>query len=77
MRPLIPRIAKVIFAGILIALGVGMFRDPVAGDYTTSSARYSGPRTEHLSEGGMQAMGVMFMVFGLGLVFTAFKKANK
>jgi hypothetical protein len=77
MRRLTARIAKLIVAVALIALGVGMYIHPVASDYFYPGGKYSGPHTRHLSEGDMKFYGVVIVIFGLGLVYSTFYGSRK
>ena len=77
MHAFIAKLAKIISGAALLTLGIGMSVDPMKSDFFSPGGRYSGPHTRHLSERDMQVMGVMFVIFGLALMFSAFKKANK
>jgi hypothetical protein len=72
MRRFTAKIAKLIIAVVFIMLGVGMYIHPVASDYFYPGGKYSGPHTRHLSEGDMKVFGIMIVIFGSVLVYSAF-----
>jgi hypothetical protein len=77
MRRFTAKIAKLIFAVVFITLGVCMHIRPVASDYFYSGGKYSGPHIRHLSEGDMKVFGIMIVIFGLILVYSAFYGSRK
>ena len=77
MSLLTSKILRFILAIVFIALGVGMYIHPVSSDVFVPGVRYVVPHTRHLSEGGMQCMGVMFVIMGVGLAISVFIKTQK
>jgi hypothetical protein len=77
MRRFTAKIAKLVLAVVFFALGVDMYIHPVESDYFFPGGRFSGPHTRHLSEGDMKFLGIMIVMFGLGLVYSAFYGSRK
>lgn len=77
MRRFTAKITKLIFAVILITLGICMYIHPVASDYFYIGSKYAGAHTGHFSEWDMQAFGIMIVILGLVIVYSTFRGSRK